>query len=348
MDTRRTPINGLRRCASFPKGEQHLAQRVDWRSLASPQRAAHTGAMDRAQLADFLRSRREAIQPGDVGITRGPRRRTSGLRREEVAQLTGMSTDYYARLEQQRGPQPSEQMVAAMARGLRLTLDERDHLFRLAGHTAPTRVRRSDHVSPTLMKVLDRLDDTPAQVMSDLGETLVQNRLAVALLGIKPSSPVLPEASYTAGLPTPQNAPSTPRRTASAKADPWCRPSELPCPEATRTAKVRPSWPNFSKRARTSSLSGTSTKLRPTRVATRRSSITIWAILSSTANSFSPRTRIKPCSSSTPPQEAKVTKNSNCSLSSELRDSPPSFRTTCCGSHQEVERRSARSRMQAG
>jgi len=139
--------------------------------------------MDRAQLADFLRSRREAIQPGDVGMTRGPRRRTNGLRREEVAQLTGMSTDYYARLEQQRGPQPSEQMVAAIARGLRLTLDERDHLFRLAGHTAPIRVRRSDHVSPTLMKVLDRLDDTPAQVMSDLGETLAQNRLAIALLG---------------------------------------------------------------------------------------------------------------------------------------------------------------------
>ncbi len=139
--------------------------------------------MDRAQLADFLRRRREALQPSDVGLERGPRRRTNGLRREEVASLSGMSTDYYARLEQQRGPQPSEQMVAAIARGLRLTLDERDHLFRLAGHTAPTRVLRSDHVSPALMRVLDRLDDTPAMVVSDLGETLVQNRLAVALVG---------------------------------------------------------------------------------------------------------------------------------------------------------------------
>ena len=141
------------------------------------------GGMDRAQLADFLRRRREALQPSDVGLEKGPRRRTSGLRREEVASLSGMSTDYYARLEQQRGPQPSEQMVAAIARGLRLTLDERDHLFRLAGHTAPTRVLRTDHVSPALMRVLDRLDDTPAQVISDLGETLVQNRLAVALIG---------------------------------------------------------------------------------------------------------------------------------------------------------------------
>ncbi len=97
--------------------------------------------------------------------------------------LIGMSTDYYARMEQQRGPQPSEQMLSAMARGLRLTLDERDHLFRLAGHHAPRRVRRSDHVAPALLRVLDRLEDTPALVLSDLADTLVQNRLATALLG---------------------------------------------------------------------------------------------------------------------------------------------------------------------
>ncbi len=139
--------------------------------------------MDRAQLADFLRHRREALQPGDVGLPSGPRRRAAGLRREEVAALTGMSTDYYARLEQRRGPQPSEQMVAEIARGLRLTLDERDHLFRLAGHNAPARVRRSEHVSPALLRVFDRLDDTPALVLSDLADTLVQNRMARALLG---------------------------------------------------------------------------------------------------------------------------------------------------------------------
>lgn len=139
--------------------------------------------MDRAQLAHFLRRRREALQPGDVGLSVGPRRRTQGLRREEVAALCGMSTDYYSRLEQQRGPHPSEPMLAAMARGLRLNLDERDHLFRLAGHGAPSRALRSDHVHPALLRVLDRLDDTPAQVVSELGETLVQNRLAVALLG---------------------------------------------------------------------------------------------------------------------------------------------------------------------
>ncbi|WP_460444515.1 helix-turn-helix transcriptional regulator [Angustibacter aerolatus] len=139
--------------------------------------------MDRAQLADLLRTRREALQPEDVGLPRGPRRRTSGLRREEVAALCGMSADYYGRLEQQRGPQPSEQMLGAIARGLRLTLDERDHLFRLAGHHAPGRVPRNDHVSPGLMRVLDRLQDTPAVVMNGVGETLLQTSPAVALLG---------------------------------------------------------------------------------------------------------------------------------------------------------------------
>jgi transcriptional regulator with XRE-family HTH domain len=139
--------------------------------------------MDRAQLADFLRKRREALHPEDVGLFVGPRRRTEGLRREEVAALCGMSTDYVARLEQQRSPKPSDQMLVAIARGLRLTLDERDHLFRLAGHNAPMRALRTDHVSPGMMRVLDRLDDTPAQVITQLGEILVQTRLARALLG---------------------------------------------------------------------------------------------------------------------------------------------------------------------
>ncbi|TIC84243.1 helix-turn-helix transcriptional regulator [Nocardioides sp. GY 10127] len=145
--------------------------------------------MDRAQLADFLRTRREALQPEDVGLPRGPRRRTSGLRREEVAALCGMSTDYYSRLEQQRGPQPSEPMLGAIARGLRLSLAERDHLFRLAGHGTPTRVRRSDHVDAGVMRVLDRLVDTPALVLGPTGETLVQNDLALALLGDETSLP---------------------------------------------------------------------------------------------------------------------------------------------------------------
>ncbi|MDA0159349.1 helix-turn-helix transcriptional regulator [Solirubrobacter ginsenosidimutans] len=138
--------------------------------------------MDRDDLADFLRRRREALQPEDVGLPAGRRRRTSGLRREEVAALAHMSTDFYARIEQRRGSRPSEQTIGAIARALRLTQDERDHLLGLAGYTPPPRGFRTEHVSPALMRVLDRLD-TPAQVVSDLGVTLQQNALGAALMG---------------------------------------------------------------------------------------------------------------------------------------------------------------------
>jgi transcriptional regulator with XRE-family HTH domain len=138
--------------------------------------------MDREDLADFLRRRREALCPDDVGMPAGRRRRTAGLRREEVAQLANMSTDFYARIEQRRGSRPSEATVAALARALRLTLDERDHLFHLAGYEPPSRGIRSDHVSPPLLRILDHLV-APAQVTSDLAVTLVQNDGAVALLG---------------------------------------------------------------------------------------------------------------------------------------------------------------------
>ncbi len=139
--------------------------------------------IDRDGLADFLLTRRTALQPEDVGLPRGSRRRTDGLRREEVAALCHMSVDYYARLERRRGPQPSEQMVASIAQGLHLTLDERDHLFRLVGHVPPPRGPGGDHVGPGMLRILDRLADTPAEVVTELGETLRQSPLGVALLG---------------------------------------------------------------------------------------------------------------------------------------------------------------------
>jgi transcriptional regulator with XRE-family HTH domain len=139
--------------------------------------------IDRAGLAAFLRHRRESLQPEDVGLPRGHRRRTSGLRREEVASLCHMSTDYYARLERERGPQPSEQMIASIAQGLHLSLDERDHLFRLAGHHSPARGADSEHISPGMLRILDRLADTPAEIVTELGETLRQTPLGIALTG---------------------------------------------------------------------------------------------------------------------------------------------------------------------
>jgi transcriptional regulator with XRE-family HTH domain len=139
--------------------------------------------MDRAELADFLRTRREALQPEDVGLPRTGRRRTAGLRREEIAALSSMSSDYYSRIEQQRGPRPSEQMLAAIAHGLRLSLDERDHLFRLGGYATPLRVSRSDHINPGMLAIFQRMEDTPAQIMNHLGETLAQNRFSALLIG---------------------------------------------------------------------------------------------------------------------------------------------------------------------
>ncbi|MFF3946682.1 helix-turn-helix transcriptional regulator [Streptomyces sp. NPDC001902] len=148
--------------------------------------------MDRAQLADFLRRSRARLAPSDVGLVVGVRRRTPGLRREEVAQLAGMSADYYTRLEQSRGPRPSRQILGALARALRLSEDERDHLFHLAGEEPPRGTRdagAAGHVRPGLLLVLDRLDDTPAQVVSDAGDVLAQNAMAAALVGDAASRP---------------------------------------------------------------------------------------------------------------------------------------------------------------
>ncbi|BCJ56113.1 DNA-binding protein [Actinoplanes sp. NBRC 14428] len=139
--------------------------------------------MHREQLADFLRRRREAIRPAEVGIADGPRRRTAGLRREEVAMLAGMSVDYVVRLEQGRSSQPSTQLLGALARALRLSDDERAHLFHLAGLRPPAADGVARFARAGLMRLLDLLGDNPAMVLSDLGEVLAQNRASVLLVG---------------------------------------------------------------------------------------------------------------------------------------------------------------------
>ncbi|MEV5512078.1 helix-turn-helix transcriptional regulator [Streptomyces flaveolus] len=140
-------------------------------------------AVKYAELGAFLRSRRERIRPADVGLPAGPRRRVPGLRREEVAQLAGASVDYYNELERGAGSQPSEQMIAALARALRLSADERDYLYRLADRPVPVPGGAASHVHPGMLDLLGRLASTPAQVITDLHVTLVQNPLAVALVG---------------------------------------------------------------------------------------------------------------------------------------------------------------------
>ena len=143
--------------------------------------------MDAAELGAFLASRRARVRPSDVGLPTGPRRRVPGLRRDEVATLAGASVDYYTELERGRGAHPSAQVLAALARALRLTTDERDHLFHLAGQAPPVPGAGTDHVQPAMLALLDRLSGTPARIITDLDETLAQNELAAALLGEVPA-----------------------------------------------------------------------------------------------------------------------------------------------------------------
>ncbi|MFF9690733.1 helix-turn-helix domain-containing protein [Streptomyces sp. NPDC014623] len=147
--------------------------------------------MNLPELGAFLRTRRDRVRPAEVGLPQGPRRRVPGLRREEVAQLAGLSADYYTELERgsaKNGVQPSAQTLAALARALRLNGDERDHLFHLAERPVPPSAHGpSAHVQPALLGLLDRLSNTPARVITDLHETLVENELARTLLGTSPA-----------------------------------------------------------------------------------------------------------------------------------------------------------------
>ncbi|MFJ4849632.1 MULTISPECIES: helix-turn-helix transcriptional regulator [unclassified Streptomyces] len=139
--------------------------------------------MHHNDLGGFLRARREALRPSDVGLIAGGRRRTPGLRRSEVALLANISVDYYERLEQSRNAHPSQEMLASLAGALRLSVDERDHLYRLAGYAPPLAGGAGRYVDPAMMFLLDALTTVPAQVMDDLSTLIAQNRLSQALFG---------------------------------------------------------------------------------------------------------------------------------------------------------------------
>jgi transcriptional regulator with XRE-family HTH domain len=138
--------------------------------------------VDRRELADFLRSRRERIAPADVGLPAGPRRRTPGLRREEVAQLAFISTEYYSRLEQARGPHPSREVLAGLARALRLSDAERVHLHHLAGAPPTPPPGPSREVRQSILDLVQRLPQSAAFVTSATYEVLAWNDLAAALM----------------------------------------------------------------------------------------------------------------------------------------------------------------------
>jgi transcriptional regulator with XRE-family HTH domain len=136
---------------------------------------------DGRELGGFLRSRRARVVPESVGLAGGGRRRVRGLRREELAQLAGISVDYYIRLEQGRATQPSEEVLRALARVLGLDATEREHLRTLA------RARRggppSGQVSPLLRRMLDEMPGLPAFVTCHRLDVLAWNALGGALMG---------------------------------------------------------------------------------------------------------------------------------------------------------------------
>ncbi|HWD07132.1 MAG TPA: helix-turn-helix transcriptional regulator [Amycolatopsis sp.] len=137
----------------------------------------------REELARFLRDRRDGLRPADVGLPAAGRRRTPGLRREEVAGLATMSVDYYTRLEQARGPRPSPRILDALAGALRLAPAERTHLFRLAGTAVPAAPGPPRAVRPYVADLLRRLPETGAIVADATYEIVAWNPLASALLG---------------------------------------------------------------------------------------------------------------------------------------------------------------------
>jgi transcriptional regulator with XRE-family HTH domain len=158
------------------------------------------------ELGHFLRSRREAVSPADVGLPVGPRRRTPGLRRAELATLAGISVDYLVRLEQGRDTNPSGQVLSALATALRLSEEDVGHLRQLAVFNAsselcPATVPLAADVRPQVRQVLDRLEPSPAFVMNRLTDllawTTVFERLAAPLGIIDAQRPNLVRYTFT-------------------------------------------------------------------------------------------------------------------------------------------------------
>ncbi|MBM2623318.1 helix-turn-helix domain-containing protein [Actinoplanes sp. LDG1-06] len=138
------------------------------------------------EFARAVRRFRERLTPAEAGLMAGGRRRSPGLRREELGRLAGISVDYVNRLEQGRATAPSPQVVEALCRALRLDAAERENLFELAGLRAPGRGTVPGHLTPGVQRLLDRLSGTPVAVFDAAWNLLVANDLWLALAGGPP------------------------------------------------------------------------------------------------------------------------------------------------------------------
>ncbi|MEV8253512.1 helix-turn-helix transcriptional regulator [Rhodoglobus sp. NPDC076762] len=136
-------------------------------------------AYEQSSLAVYLRARRDSLLPVDVGLPPASGRRVPGLRREEVAELAGISADYYLRIEQGRDQHPSDQVLGALARALRLDEDARDYFFRLA--RPGSQASRSHPLSESVLRLLDYWSHTPAYLFDRNHDVLAANQLMRAL-----------------------------------------------------------------------------------------------------------------------------------------------------------------------
>ena len=156
-------------------------------------------------LGATLRVWRDRLTPAEIGRSAGWSRRAIGLRREELAELAGVSVDYVVRLEQGRATAPSGQVVAALARALRLTRAERDHLYNLAGLHPPSDRVISDHIPPGVQRLLTRLEDSSVAVFAADWRLLWWNRGWAALVG-DPSGVAPQERNFVfSRFPTPSS-----------------------------------------------------------------------------------------------------------------------------------------------
>ena len=139
--------------------------------------------MGSTEFGHTVRRWRDRLSPGAAGLPTGGHRRAAGLRREELALLAGISVDYVTRLEQGRAANPSEQVVEALGRALRVSAAEREHLFHLAGLVPPGRGTVPAYITPSVHRMLDRLTGTPVAVSDASWTLLLANPLYTALMG---------------------------------------------------------------------------------------------------------------------------------------------------------------------
>jgi len=178
--TLRTPVGGSRAIRTLGRGPSE--------SPRSTSTACKIGPVDAlTELGILLRRWRERVTPADVGLPAGTGRRVRGLRRQEVAQLSGVSADYLVQLEQGRATSPSTQVLAALARALRLSNFERDHLLRLGGYTPPA--EHAPTLSAAVRRLVDQLDSTPAAIYDLCWNPLAWNPMWAAVNGDPLSRP---------------------------------------------------------------------------------------------------------------------------------------------------------------